>query len=86
MMARDLGCTFPYCDSTALHTEAHHITPWKDGGTTTLDNGTLLCGANHRSFEAIGWQSIEIGGVPHWLPPKWIDPDQKAIRKPDPEL
>jgi hypothetical protein len=86
MMARDFGCTFPYCDSTALHTEAHHIQEWRAGGKTTVDNGTLLCRANHRNFQEMGWTSTSINGLPHWIPPTWMDPEQKPIRKPDHDL
>ena len=32
MMARDLGCSFPTCDTTPLWTEAHHVTEYQDGG------------------------------------------------------
>jgi hypothetical protein len=86
MMARDFGCSFPYCDSTALHTQAHHIKEWQHGDTTSVDNGTLLCGDNHRDHEKMGWQSVTINGVPHWIPPTFIDPEQKPIRKPDHDL
>jgi hypothetical protein len=86
MMARDFGCSFPLCDSTALHTDAHHITEWQNDGETSVSNGTLLCGANHRDFERMGWQSITIGDVPHWLPPAWIDPNRTPIRKTDHDL
>ncbi|MGN5735045.1 HNH endonuclease signature motif containing protein, partial [Arthrobacter psychrochitiniphilus] len=34
LYARDLGCTFPDCTSPATWCEAHHITPWQDGGPT----------------------------------------------------
>ena len=84
MMARDFGCSFPTCDSTALHTDAHHLTEWQHGGTTSTDNGTLLCGNHHRTFQAMGWKSISIHGVPHWIPPTWTDPHQTPIRKPNP--
>jgi hypothetical protein len=51
---RDRGCTFPGCGSRwFLH--AHHIHHWADGGKTTLDNLTLLCGAHHRRVHEGGW-------------------------------
>ena len=83
MMARDFGCSFPRCDSTGLHTEAHHIQEFQDGGETSVSNGTLLCGRNHATFEAMGWQCITLDDVPYWKPPPWIDPDQTPIRKTD---
>jgi hypothetical protein len=86
MMAPDFGCTFPLCDATALHTEAHHIREWRDGGETSVDNGTLLCGNHHDHFHAMGWTCVQIDGVPHWLAPTWIDPNQKPTRKTDHDL
>jgi hypothetical protein len=28
----------------------------------------------------MGFQSIMLNGRPHWVPPKWIDPEQKPMR------
>ncbi|MGH2709777.1 MAG: DUF222 domain-containing protein [Actinomycetota bacterium] len=51
---RDRGCTFPGCGSSwFLH--AHHIQHWADGGKTTLENLTLLCGSHHRRVHDGGW-------------------------------
>lgn len=51
---RDRGCTFPGCGSRwFLH--AHHIRHWADGGKTTLENLTLLCGSHHRRVHEGGW-------------------------------
>ena len=27
-----------------------------------------------------GWQPVMINGLPHWIPPKWIDPAQTPRR------
>ena len=81
MLVRDFGCTFPLCDSTALHTQAHHITEFQESRRTTVDDGTLLCNDNHAHFEAMGWRCTTIDGVPWWVPPDWIDPKQTPIRK-----
>ena len=51
---RDRGCTFPGCDAKR-HLHAHHIRHWADGGQTTLDNLTLLCGRHHRMLHEGGW-------------------------------
>ena len=51
-----------------------------NGGPTDLDNLTLLCGYHHRNFEALGWACQMTDGVPEWLPPRWLDPEQKPIR------
>jgi hypothetical protein len=80
MTARDKGCAFPGCPTPAQQCEAHHVTEWRDGGTTRVDNGMLLCSFNHRNFEQAGWHAIMINGIPHFIPPRWIDPQQKPIR------
>jgi hypothetical protein len=80
MTARDLGCAFPGCDSPPQRCEAHHVTEWQEGGRTRVDNGMLLCSFNHRNFEAAGWTGVMINGIPHFIPPRWIDPQQKPLR------
>ncbi len=45
--ARDKGCVYPGCDRPAEWTDAHHIIPWADGGTTDLDNLASLCQRHH---------------------------------------
>jgi len=44
---RDKQCTYPGCTVPAPWTEAHHITPWFQDGTTDLHNAALLCGRHH---------------------------------------
>ena len=44
---RDTHCTFPHCDAPATWCDAHHITPWIDGGATDLRNAALLCPHHH---------------------------------------
>ena len=51
---RDKGCRAPGCTRTrGLH--AHHVIPWWQGGTTTLDNLVLLCEAHHHLAHEGGW-------------------------------
>ncbi len=38
--ARDQGCAFPGCTIPAPWCEAHHISYWSRGGTTSTENGT----------------------------------------------
>jgi hypothetical protein len=45
LTARDTRCRFPGC--TARRCDAHHITHWADGGSTSLDNLMLLCRRHH---------------------------------------
>ena len=77
---RDHGCSFPGCDTPPAWTQAHHITPWADGGLTNLDNLTLICGFHHREFERQGWACHQDHGVPWWTPPTSYDPDQTPIQ------
>lgn len=46
---RDRGCRHPGCGRTR-HLHAHHVTFWRDGGTTDPDNIVLLCSTHHRSL------------------------------------
>jgi hypothetical protein len=80
LTARDRGCCFPQCTRPAAWTEAHHVIPWSEGGTTDLDNLALLCGHDHREHRKQGWDCVMIGGVPHWRPPAFLDPDRKPRR------
>jgi hypothetical protein len=88
MIGRDRGCSFPGCDAPPQWTEAHHVIPYADGGPTSVDSGVLLCGHDHDSFERNGWTCTMINKIPHWIPPKWRDPDQVPIRNHahDPQL
>ena len=54
LVFRDRHCRFPGCERT-LFVHAHHIRHWADGGRTTLENLTLLCGAHHRRLHEGGW-------------------------------
>ncbi len=45
---RDRECAHPYCDVPGGRCEADHVTPWSEGGTTTQDNGRLLCSFHNR--------------------------------------
>jgi hypothetical protein len=80
MIARDRGCSFPGCDAPPAFTEAHHVTEYSITGTTTVADGCLLCGYHHREFERAGWRCRMLDGVPHWIAPAWLDPDQVPVR------
>ena len=45
--ARDGGCRFPGCNRNVRHSDAHHITYWRDGGETEYGNLVLLCSRHH---------------------------------------
>ncbi|WP_344119555.1 HNH endonuclease signature motif containing protein, partial [Planosporangium flavigriseum] len=82
LVLRDRGCAFPGCDRPPRWTDGHHIVHWADGGTTSLDNAVLLCGYHHRQVHHSPWQ-IRINpadGLPEFIPPTYIDPEQKPQR------
>jgi len=73
---RDQHCAFPSCDTPASRCDAHHITPWRDGGPTALGNLVLLCPHHHGLVEPDPfssrdqWQvSIHTDGYPVFRPP-----------------
>ena len=54
--ARDQGCRFTGCSMPAAWSTAHHLTPWKDGGTTSLNDTALLCFVHHHNYiHLLGW-------------------------------
>ena len=59
-----LGCTTPH-----YMLQAHHVTPFRDGGPTHVDNGILLCFWHHQQVDTGPWQYRMINGIPHILGP-----------------
>jgi hypothetical protein len=55
LATRDGGCRFPGCGRPAVHTGAHHLIPWAQGGQSDLENGLLLCRHHHRAVHQGGW-------------------------------
>ena len=54
--ARDQGCRGPGCGIPAAWCTAHHLTPWSQGGTTSLDTTALFCFTHHQVFiHQLGW-------------------------------
>ncbi|YAK88625.1 DUF222 domain-containing protein [Paenarthrobacter nitroguajacolicus] len=78
--ARDQGCTFPDCTMPPPWCEAHHTTYWSHGGTTSTHNGTLLCSHHHHLIHKEQWTIDMTTGVPWFIPPPHIDPQQKPQR------
>ncbi len=56
------------------------MTPWIHGGTTDVNNLTLVCGFHHREHAKRGWACRMLDGRPEWIPPRWIDPQQTPRR------
>jgi hypothetical protein len=71
LVLRDRHCTFPGCSRPPLMCQAHHLTPWLEGGTTSLDNLALLCGHHHRVIHHTPWEARlnQTDRQPEYLPP-----------------
>jgi hypothetical protein len=83
LVLRDRGCAFPGCDRPARWCDAHHLVPWADGGPTALANAVLLCRHHHRVVHSGDWAVRLAGdGMPDFLPPPWLDPEQRPRRNP----
>jgi len=78
---RDKGCTFPGCDRPPGWTDAHHVRHWTDDGPSAYENGCLLCRFHHTTIHRGEWTIVwAADGIPEFIPPPWIDPDQKPRR------
>jgi hypothetical protein len=81
LILRDRGCAFPGCDRPPSWCDAHHIRSWVDGGSTSLDNGVLLCGHHHRVIHEGAW-AVRLGldRFPEFIPPAYVDPGRTPRR------
>jgi len=84
---RDGGCVFPGCDTRPASCEAHHLTPWWDGGATALSNLALLCHHHHGLVEPAKhalrdqWEiRLARDGLPEVVPPKRYDTHRAPLR------
>jgi hypothetical protein len=80
LLVRDGGCAFPGCDIPASWCERHHVWEWLTGGPTDVDNLVLLCRYHHSRFAQQKWRIDMRDGVPWFIPPPIIDPEQKPLR------
>lgn len=78
--ARDLGCAFPNCTIPAAWCEAHHVNYWSHGGSTSTENGTLLCSHHHHLVHKEQWTINMASGIPWFIPPPHVDPRQSPRR------
>ena len=77
LFAAHLGCTRPNCTAPASRSQAHHLIPWKHGGTTDITNLTLACGPDNRLADTGGWTTtMGPDGRTHWTPPPLLDVGQ----------
>lgn len=80
LIARDRGCVAPGCDRPPEWCDAHHLVHWANGGATSINNTALVCGYHHTLLHQGEWTARMIDGVPHLVPPPWIDPHQHPQR------
>jgi len=81
LAVRDGGCMWPGCDRPPAWTETHHLQHWKDDGPTDLDQGILLCRADHLRLHNEHWHITRDNTGRHWLtPPRELALDQEPIR------
>lgn len=79
LVERDGGCVM--CGAPPPWTHVHHTKWWaRDGGTTDLEDGLLVCTGCHHRIHDDGWD-IEIDGAGMdatiwFLPPPWLDPQR----------
>jgi hypothetical protein len=60
MLIRDHHCRWPTptgqpCDGPVDWIDGHHVTHWRHGGTTDLDNTLALCATHHGYAHRDGW-------------------------------
>ncbi|MBF4571086.1 DUF222 domain-containing protein [Herbiconiux sp. VKM Ac-1786] len=83
LAARDGGCVWPSCDRPPSYCETHHANEWVSDdhppGRTDIDNGVLLCHFHHSHLHKSPWKLTMQNGVPHLIPPRWVDTEQKPI-------
>ena len=60
MAVRDGGCVAEGCDRPAAWTQAHHLTPWEDGGHTTVADGVLGCDYHHHLLHSTKWTATKL--------------------------
>ncbi|WP_232667343.1 HNH endonuclease [Pseudonocardia sp. TRM90224] len=72
--ARDRGCA--RCGRPASWCDVHHIVEWQNGGPTEVNNLVMLCKMHHREIHATEWIVQIADGLPEFIPPRWVDPDQ----------
>jgi hypothetical protein len=66
MAVRDKGCAAEGCERPGSWCHAHHLTPWSQGGGTSVEDGVLLCPrhhtfAHHQDYELTHHESGKIG-------------------------
>ena len=78
--ARDRGCA--RCGKPPSWCDIHHIQEWEKGGDTAVGNCVMVCRGCHRLIHYAGWEVRLHQGIPEFLPPPWVDPEQRPRRRP----
>ncbi|WP_232663175.1 HNH endonuclease signature motif containing protein [Pseudonocardia sp. TRM90224] len=78
--ARDRGCA--RCGRPASWCDIHHVVEWQNGGQTEINNLVMLCRMHHREIHATEWIVRMVDGIPEFIPPRYVDPDQFPRRRP----
>ncbi len=81
LVKRDGGCSWKGCDRPPAWCEAHHLTPFSQGGETSVENGALFCFFHHHLLHDTDWQArLAPDGVVEVVPPPRIDPQRRPLR------
>ncbi|MBG6122007.1 HNH endonuclease signature motif containing protein [Corynebacterium aquatimens] len=80
------NCVVPGCRKSADHCQYHHVTAWKNGGETNLDNLAVVCRYHNRvndddyATSQRGGRGNGRGRVGHVGPEKvWVSPSGHAV-------
>jgi hypothetical protein len=73
IIERDRHCTWPGCTAPPARCKAHHLTYWKHGGNSDLDNAALVCGHHHRHIHATSATGKVVNGHVVWNEPATPD-------------
>jgi hypothetical protein len=67
---RDGGtCQFADCDMPVRYSDAHHVKPWSQGGTTDVGNGAPACSRHHDKLTNGGYRIERRNGVTYTYDP-----------------